>query len=340
MDKHKKMGWLLAGLLASACSPLLAESPVEIYQLQNDNLSYRFTAELGGRGLGFAVSGGENLLKVGSAVEELPSPQVSADAGFVPYFGHIVWPGPQGDWWKQQTLNRERRETAAAWPPDPFTVLAPSELKTITDTEAEMVSPVSPVTGLQLTKRYRLESDALVHEVKAINRRDQPVRWDIWFNTRVSPQARVYVPVEDFANDLRLEKFPEMSAEAEADPEKRRLGLFDFARGEQIKAKAFIEPAAGWLAVFDRGQLFVIEFPRQPRAAIHPEQGQVELYLEQDPQRPDAGVLELEVHAPYRELDPGESMSAQEKWRAVAYHGEDSVEGHLQALRTQGLGGF
>lgn len=313
---------------------------IEAHTLENDKLSYRFTPEIGGRGLGFSTAGGENLLKVGAAVRDVPAPQASADAGFVPYFGHIVWPGPQGDWWKQQTLNAGRREAAAVWPPDPFTVLTASKLKKLTETEAEMVSPVSPVTGLQLTKRYRLDGDTLQHQVQAVNRRDEPVRWDIWFNTRVSPDARLYVPVRDFDGDLRLEKFPEMSAVAQADKNKRQLGLFDFARGENVKAKAFIEPAAGWIAAFDRGQLFLIEFEQQPRESIHPEQGQVEVYLEQDPDKPGSGVMELEVHAPYRELAPGESMAAEENWRALAYTGEDSIEGHLRALKELGLDGL
>ncbi|WP_250459315.1 DUF4380 domain-containing protein [Microbulbifer litoralis] len=313
---------------------------IEAHTLENDKLSYRFTPQIGGRGLGFSTAGGENLLKVGAAVREVPAPQATAEAGFVPYFGHIVWPGPQGDWWKQQTLNAGRREAAAVWPPDPFTVLAASKLIKLTETEAEMVSPVSPVTGLQLTKRYRLDGDTLQHQVQAVNRRDEPVRWDIWFNTRVSPDARLYVPVRDFDGDLRLEKFPEMSAVAQADKNKRQLGLFDFARGENVKAKAFIEPAAGWIAAFDRGQLFLIEFEQQPRESIHPEQGQVEVYLEQDPDKPGSGVMELEVHAPYRELAPGESMAAEENWRALAYTGEDSIEGHLRALKELGLDGL
>lgn len=313
---------------------------LDTHTLENERLSYHFTPQIGGRGLGFSTAGGENLLKVGEAVHTTPVPELSANTGFVPYFGHIVWPGPQGDWWQQQSLNTERREAAAVWPPDPFTVLAESELKKSSDIEAEMVSPVSPVTGLQLTKRYRLESDVLLQQVEAVNRREEPVHWDIWFNTRVSPAARLYVPVENFGGDLRLEKFPEMPAEAQADARKRKLGLFDFARGGNIKAKAFIEPAAGWIATFDRGQLFVIEFDKQPRESIHPQQGQVEVYLEQDPANPGSGVMELEVHAPYRQLAPGESMTAEERWRALAYTGEDTVEGHLRALEELGLEGL
>jgi hypothetical protein len=328
---------LLAGLFVAAAQAQPVTHQVESHTLENDRLSFSFTAELGGRGLGFASAGRGNLLKVGAAVREQPHPRASADAEFIPYFGHIVWPGPQSDWWQQQIINPERRAAKAVWPPDPFTVLEKSSLSRLSDTSAQLTLPVSPITGLQLTKRFTLEGNALLHEVEAVNRRDESVRWDIWFNTRVPADTRVYVPVKNFDGDLRLEKFPEMPGEAGADTEKRARGFFDFTRGEPIKAKAFIEPAAGWFAAFTRDQLFIIEFPQQPRESIHPEQGQVELYLEADPAHPESGVLELEVHAPYRELAPGESMAAQEKWRALPYDGEDTIEGHLQALRALGL---
>ncbi len=77
----------------------------------------------------------------------------------------------------------------------------------------------------------------------------------------------------------------------------------------RVQAKAFIQPSAGWLAAFSEDQVFVIEFPLHPRAIIHPDQGQVELYIDRDPTAPEAGLLELEVHVPYHTLAPGERMS-------------------------------
>jgi hypothetical protein len=59
--------------------------------------------------------------------------------------------------------------------------------------------------------------------------------------------------------------------------------------------------------------LFIIEFDLQPRWAIHPDHGQVELYLDSNP---DSGLLELEVHSPYRTLAPGDRLAARERWRA------------------------
>ena len=86
------------------------------------------------------------------------------------------------------------------------------------------------------------------------------------------------------------------------------------------------------MAAFTKGQLFVIEFDLQPREAIHPDQGQVELYLDSDP---DSGLLELEVHAPYRTLPPGGRMAASERWRAWPSSAV-SVLDQLEELRKRG----
>ncbi|MEJ2384004.1 MAG: DUF4380 domain-containing protein [Xanthomonadales bacterium] len=284
---------------------------VERHVLRNAWLHYAFTPQLGGRGLAFSVPGQANLLKTGAAVRDDPDPVVSASGRNYPYLGHIVWVGPQRDWWRQQSLNPERRASGATWPPDPWTVLETYTLVAADETTAHLVAPPSPITGLQLTKRLMLEGDLLVHDVAAVNTRDADVTWDLWFNTRVDAQASVYVPVREPDGQFRLETFE--GDPASADRERLRAGFFDFARDGRFRAKAFIQPAAGWMAVFSRGQLFVIEFDLQPADAIHRDHGQIELYIDTNP---DSGLLELEVHAPLRTLPPGGRMSAAERWRA------------------------
>jgi hypothetical protein len=113
-------------------------------------------------------------------------------------------------------------------------------------------------------------------------------------------------------------------------------GLFSFdhpplpANVVARRGKAFVQPSAGWLAGFSGRQLFVIRFPHQPRSLIHPAQGQVELYLDQA----DAGsaLLEMEVHAPYRTLAPGQEMQASESWTALGYDGPDTREAQVAFL--------
>jgi hypothetical protein len=85
------------------------------------------------------------------------------------------------------------------------------------------------------------------------------------------------------------------------------------------------------MAGFAGDQLFVIRFAHQDRSLIHPEQGQVELYLDETAD-PGKGLLEMEVHAPYRTLQPKQSMEAEESWTVLSYDGADTYEAQVAFL--------
>ena len=98
------------------------------------------------------------------------------------------------------------------------------------------------------------------------------------------------------------------------------------------RGKIFIAPSAGWVAGFNAGQLLLIRFERQPDALVDPEHGQVEIYQQWHADDPEAGVLELEVHAPMRSLAPGETMRAAETWTVFPYDGPDTLDAQRAAL--------
>lgn len=314
---------LLVGSLAVGLAA--AGEPARL-SLHTDALTLELTPALGGRGLGFARHGHANVLKVGSVVTEQPTPRVDAQADDIAYLGHDVWLGPQSSWWRDQDLNLARREAGANWPPDPWLSFATTRVLAQSERQVELEGVISPVTGVRLRKTFTVvpdRDDSVDVAVTATNNRDRPLTRDLWFNTRTFADAVVYVPVES-ARDVRVA--------ADGDPRRAPLqptiddGLLRLQR-EPIPAdmdgrrgKIFIQPARGWLAAFVKQQLFLIRFPLQARSAIHPEQGQVELY--HDDRRDVAeGLLELEVHAPLRTLAPGESMQASERWTLLAYSG-------------------
>lgn len=101
------------------------------------------------------------------------------------------------------------------------------------------------------------------------------------------------------------------------------------------RGKLLLQPSAGWMAGFAGGQVLLIRFAHQPLAAIHPEQGQVELYLDTPRRHPEQGLLEMEVHAPYRQLAPGAQMQAQEQWTLLRYTGPDEEQAQRQFLCSQ-----
>jgi hypothetical protein len=332
-----KHGSALAATLScllAACATATSGG-VERIRLQTPGAVLEATPALGGRVLHFGAPGMPNLIKVGAAVETDPAPAVAADADDIAHFGHDVWLGPQSGWWTDQDANTARRDAAAIWPPDPYLSFAPMRILR-RDASALVLEGVdSPVTGVRLRKRFAVDpgDDATVHvHVQARNIRHRPVARDLWFNTRVAASMRVYVPVAG-EDDVRVDTHAGMAPPDWA-IERGLLVLSPAPPPEGIatrRGKVFLQPSAGWIAGFDRGQLFLIRFEHQPRARIHPEQGQVELYVEHGSDLA-AGLLELEVHAPYRTLAPGGTMEAGERWSVLRYEGADDPGAHATFL--------
>ena len=314
-----------------------ASSAVEVIRLENQTVVLEVTPELGGRGLAFSLKDHPNLIKVGEAVQAQPSPVVSATADDIGYLGHDVWVGPQKAWWTQQDVNPGRRDAKANWPPDPFLAFGKTRIIESTPTRLVLEGVDSPVSGLRLRKTYALSderADTVEVSVSARNIRGEDVSWDLWFNTRTPGATRVYVPVAD-EEDVRVQSFTDASIGPLLPHFKN--GLFSFDRSPlpeglvARRGKAFVQPAAGWMAGFSEDQLFVIRFPHHDISRIHPAQGQIELYLD-DQRDTQKSLLEMEVHAPYSTLAPGEEMEATEWWTAMPYEGPATHAAHAAFL--------
>jgi len=341
---------LAAGLLLNACQiaettpdPLPVKPSSALFTLESPDFVVALTPRFGGRVLEFSRPGEPNLLLVGEAVHASASPAVGAEADFIPYQGHTTWLAPQSAWWSRQDVNPARRDAAAVWPPDPWLVQAEQQVLRQSPTEIVLQGPPSPISGVRLEKSFAIRREsspaALELMVKATNIRSEPVSWGLWHNTRVPPATRVYVPLAA-ATDLRTEdRVDDTYGPLQLAWEAGILTIEQDARTpEGIPAnqygKAFLRPSAGWIAAFRDEQCFLVEFPLQPAETIHPEQAQVELFLQFQPDVPDAGLLELEVHAPYRTLAPGETMTARETWTVLPYAGTDSAAAHRAFLHA------
>ncbi|KAF1695676.1 DUF4380 domain-containing protein [Pseudoxanthomonas koreensis] len=339
---------LLPGLLAAAfactavaAAPLAASGDVPSrLRLESAKLQLEVSPRLGGRVLHFSLPGAPNLLRTGEALHSQPEPAVEADGANIGYLGHETWVGPQSAWWSDQAVNPARRKAAAPWPPDPWLAHAPAKVLAHDGSRLLLQGAASPVSGVQLTQSFAIAPDRpgtaeLAVEMRNIRKR--PVSHDIWFNTRVAPETRVYVPVAADGSGVRVRSdtgdgFDGLISST-AD------GLFSLELlppGEGLhgrRGKVFIQPRAGWIAGFAAGQAFVIHFEPQAAEAIHPEHGQVELYLAWRPREADTGVLELEVHAPYLTLAPGEAATAREWWVVRRYDGPDRRDAQVAFLQ-------
>ncbi|MCS3748815.1 hypothetical protein FHY18_004457 [Xanthomonas arboricola] len=333
-------GVLALVLLGTAYADDIATTgpaPAERIQLRNAAVELSATPAFGGRVLSFNLRGQHSVLKIGAAVDRQSSPTVSASAGDIPYLGHDVWVGPQSQWWLHQQVNLERKAAAAVWPPDPYLSLATTRVVMHGPAEIRLQGVPSPVTGVQLSKRIALSTvraDTVEVQATARNSRKKPIAWDLWFNTRVAASTRVFVPVAD-AGDVRVQ--PPSEPDTVPPTFGHRAGVLALRAdvrddGMVQRGKLLLQPSAGWMAGFVGAQVLVIRFTHQPLAAIHPEQGQVELYLDAPPLHPERGLLEMEVHAPYRQLAPGAQMQAQEQWTLLPYSGPDDAQAQRQFL--------
>lgn len=311
--------------------------------LGTNAIAVELTPDIGGRVLAVNVPGQPNFLRVGDAVQAEPNPRVSPQSNNIGYLGHEVWVGPQSQWWQHQLLNDVRRTAKAVWPPDPYLVLAKNTVVEQSAQQVTMLGSNSPVSGVSLQKQFLLvagKPNQLQLDVTAKNIRDTSVAWDIWFNTRVPHTTFVYVPVTSM-DDVRIEHFTDATfGPLEHDYRDGFFSLKNNASKQQgRKGKVFIQPAQGWLAAFRDQQVLIIQFKQQSKNLIHPEQGQIELYQEFLNEKPEQGLLELEVHAPYNTLKPQETMSASEVWMLLPYSGEHSQHAHHAFLRELAASG-
>ena len=339
----KRTATLALALLATAAA---AASPLTTHTLDNGVVQATVTDAIGGRLLSFGLPGKPNFLKLDTSAGD-PAAKVDAAMDHMAYLGHENWVGPQSEWWTHQDVNPARAAAHAHWPPDPYLSQARYTITRADKSSLALASPASPVNGLQLDKRYSLVPDkpnSLQLDVGATNRREAQVAWDLWFNTRAHGDTRVYVPVAQ-RDDVRQQP---VANKPDTVPLTWTLadGVFSLdmpapgADGRHRNGKMLLQPSNGWMAGFHAGQALIIQFALQPRAAIHPEQGQVELYNDYLPDDMATSLLEMEVHAPYRQLAPGERMAASETWTLLPYIGPDTRAAHLAFLRAhaQGLG--
>ncbi len=244
-------GLLTILLVVLPCTRAAAADPVPSrVRLQSPQLVVEVSPRLGGRMLHLSLPGEPNLLLAGEAVESQPDPRVDAAGENIPYLGHEVWVGPQAAWWLDQTLNPARREAAAQWPPDPWLAHAPAQVLAQDRDRLVLQGAASPVSGVQLTKTFSIAADrpgTAELAVEMRNIRKVPVGHDIWFNSRVPPETRVFVPVARDGSGVRVRADTGDGFDGLSQQQRRRAVLAGTAapvRGPAGATRQGIHPAA------------------------------------------------------------------------------------------------
>jgi len=313
-----------------------------LIKISNGRIEVGVVPDLGGMVALLHVIGKPNILKADQSLwKEPPVPprKFGPNPDWTPYNGHIVWLGPQSEWWAHQDKSPKKRRERAVWPPDPYINNGFYEVIKHSDTEVAMRGPESEFSGVRLVKSVRIKDDKVLFNVRAENIRNTPVSWDLWLNTRVDGYALCYAPIASMKN-IRIDT-PDGSGGDEAcvfsqsgryctvEPRRPSKGK------EKRCGKAFIQAGKGMMAAFTASQALIIRFKRHSPALIHPEQALVEFYNMTTNNRDDA-LTELEYHAPYKTLAPGESMEAEQTWELYPFKPKPTRDECISFLESQG----
>jgi hypothetical protein len=342
-----KISLLIAVMLQTVAAGATQEGNAPLL-LKNSQIEAGVLPRVGGRIVLLRKPGGPNVLLSDPALweepeEAIPTPEtLNRDRYFFkPYNGHILWVGPESEWYNQQTFYPQKK--GDNWPPDPFLIWGRYTVLEKTERRLVLQSPESPVSGVVFTKTIELAPTGEVRlKYTARNIRQTPVSWDLWSNTRVSPFASVYVPLR---GKIRIET--ETGENFERQPLQYELvdRFFTIANRRPLAApftstggKAFLDVRAGFIAAFENGMCLIKRFPLVEDARLSKGQSNVEVYYNLDASKADSNLMELENHGPSETLPPGGTMEMNESLTVAEYTGEPTPAARIAFLSALGLG--
>ena len=180
-----------------------------------------------------------------------------------------------------------------------------------------LVGNPSPISGVRLKKNIRVESDgSLFFEVEAMNIRQSRVAWDLWLLTRVNGHNENYVPVSN-PNDVWL---GDPSHPWQGRPTyKVENGFASFTplenprEYEECTGKLYIKTDTPVIYTKCGTEWLKIEYEHHNPSSVHPEHTEIEMYNFVHKEKRKS-LLELEYHAPYKILNPNETMATWCRW--------------------------
>lgn len=326
---------VLAFLLGAPARAWAADGDERLTWIRNDRIEVGVLLAGGGRVVVLRRPDGHNVLASDPALWQpaaLPAPGPLARADLLG--GHMIWVAPQTQWWTQQSVIDEHWGT---WPPDPWLALAPATIDAHGDDHLTVTGAASPVSGVRLTKSYRLAGDTVHLTATAVNIRDTPVQWGLWSNLHPLPTAEVIVPFPKPApfSGPRLELRHTPAHPGQVGPiafthvdECLVVPVPQASDALERQGKLFLRHTPPWVAVIDAGWCLVVATTGTPADQVAPDHAPIEIFLERTRHNPV--MLEVEHHGVYRTLAPGETMRLAERWQLADYAGGDT---HAERVR-------
>ncbi len=280
----------------------------------------------GGRTVILRVLGsGENLLdqEPDTWGATPKSEQVLLDAPFLQDRGQVVWWGPQHRFWAEQTLHALHREKISTWPPDPFLTEAPYKVISHENRKLVLRSPVSKFSNIQITKTWEAqENGTICFSVEAVSPHVSIRSRNLWFNMRVSPNAREFVPVgkaAEFAISPLENAIPRIFS-----------GILSIelppggASRDKVSLKVNVCPSEGWMAAGFPTGFLLLKFPLTSKENMVENHSPVEIFREWQYGKPF--LLEMEQHGPSANVAAGEAIFHREVWEWIPFTGKSDVE--------------
>lgn len=298
----------------------------QVITLSNGTVEIKLLPAVGGTLVSASLTGHENILNSDSTQWNEPAnkrPTMDPAQPFKAYNGMIVWLSPQSEWWVKQDTYPELKKSRSQWPPDPYLTCAAYKITNQTALEITLESPESPNTHVQFSKTFRIEGNKIFITTIARNCSKDTVSWGLWFNTRMNGWDKVFVP----ADSMYLIKTQYMQYPDIHQPEFRYAdGCFSYdpiapkAGQETYTSKSFISVENPVIIGYKADQWLIIRSKKMDLAPIHPEQGRIEIYVENSAGKVN-DLQELEMHFAYEKIAPGGTIEASQNWEIMAASG-------------------
>lgn len=324
MKPHHIAFLLILSLLACTVKNK-KESP--LVTLSNGTVEIKVLTDVGGTLVYASLAGHENILNSDSTQwYESPEkrPTMDPTEAFKAYNGMIVWLSPQSEWWVKQNQYPQLKNEHSQWPPDPYLTSAPYSIITHKEDEITLVSPESPYTHVQFTKNFRIQGNKIYITAFARNCSNDTISWGLWFNTRMNGWDKVMVP-GDSADLIKTQYMNPQDLQLPAF--KYTNGYFSYQATEPLegqktyKSKSFISSDNPVIIGNKARQWLIIRSEKIDPKRIHPEQGRIEIYVENSSDKA-SDLQELEMHFAYEKIAPGASIQASETWELIPDPGD------------------
>ena len=261
------------------------------YRLSNGLIELVITGDVGPRVIRFGFPGQDNEF-----FEDTPALGLTGGDAWRIYGGHRLWHAPE--------------DPVRTYCPDNSPVAVGEAGGVVTVTQ-----PTEPATGIQKEMVFTLDGDACISvEHRLTNRTPWPLELAPWAISPMAAGGVGIVPLpERGTHQANLQPTGGLALWAYtdfADPRWTWGTKFILLRqqpGNTTAQKVGSRCAADWVAYARNGHLFVNHFQPDP-AGDYPDLGsRVEVFTNEN-------MLEVETIAPYRRVEPGQTVSHHERW--------------------------